>query len=507
MQARPNILYILSDQHAAHVLGCAGDPVVRTPNLDRLAASGISFCNAYTPSPICLPARMSLLTGQYPCRQAVWSNSDSLASDIPTFAHAHGAAGYRPTLIGRLHSLGPDQLHGYAHREVGDHMTDWLGGSDYTLGILDKCQRPFRDALVKSGPGRMSFEALDKEVTCRALEFLDRHAEARASGDTQPFSLSLGYMLPHQPYVGDPELFAYYHDRVADPRLPRDDTQEPEYLKWWRRQTGMDDMTSAEERRAKAAYYALVETLDTEIGKVLDRLDSHDLTRDTLIVYASDHGDQLGERDLWFKQTFYDQSAKVPLILCWPGRLPKNQRRHQVVNLVDLTATLVDAAGQEPLPHTDGRSLLNIASDPDTVWENETFSEYCTDGLKAWSGGKKILTRMIRKGRFKLNYFHNDRHQLFDLEDDPDETRNLFNTRGLADIQEQLMARVLEDWDPVQITGIIDRGIERKRILEAWAQQTEPPESFRWTTTADQNWLSDAPDAQGIKGSHRAGKQ
>ncbi|WP_323765842.1 sulfatase-like hydrolase/transferase [Marinovum sp.] len=490
---KPNILYILSDQHAAHVAGCYGDPVVRTPNIDRLAARGVRFDNAYTPSPICLPARMSLLTGRYPCRQNVWTNSDSLASDLPTFAHAHGAAGYRPTLIGRLHSLGPDQLHGYAHREVGDHMTDWLGGSDYSLGVLDKCQRPFRDALVKSGPGRMSFEDLDKDVTRHALAFLDREAEKRARGHTDPFSLSLGYMLPHQPYVGDPGLFEYYHDRVSDPRLARDETQEPEYLAWWRKQTGMNDMTPAEERRAKAAYYALVETLDGEIGKVLDRLERHGLMQHTMIVYASDHGDQLGERDLWFKQTFYDQSAKVPLILSWPGKVPENQRRDHVVNLVDLTATLVDAVGHDPLPEADGRSLLGIAKDPKADWSNETFSEYCTDGMKAWTGGKKLLTRMVRQGRFKLNYFHDDRHQLFDLEADPDETHNLFDAPQYAEVRDQLLTRVLDGWDPTHITQTIDRGIARKRILEAWARQTEPPERFRWPTRADQNWLVEGP--------------
>ncbi len=433
---------------------------------------------------------MSLLTGRFPFRQNVWTNSDSLASDIPTFAHAQGAAGYSPTLIGRMHSLGPDQLHGYVHREVGDHMTDWLGGSDYTMGILDKCQRPFRDALVKSGPGGMSYEVLDKEVTERALAFLDRKAAARARGDTRPFSLSLGYMLPHQPYVGDPDLFAYYHARVTDPRLSRDETQEPEYLAWWRQQTGMNDMTPAEERRAKAAYYALVETMDREIGKVLARLDALGLNGNTLIVYASDHGDQLGERDLWFKQTFYDQSAKVPLILCWPGALPEGWRRDHVVNLVDLTATLVDAAGHDPLPGADGRSLLDIARNPDAAWRNETFSEYCTDGLKAWTGGKKLLTRMVRNERYKLNYFHGDRHQLFDMLEDPDETTNLYGAPRLADVQEAMMARVLDGWDPQRIAETIDRGIERKRVLEAWARRTEPPETFRWMTRADQNWLA-----------------
>lgn len=496
MTDKPNILYILSDQHAAMIAGCYGDAVVRTPNLDRLAARGVRFDNAHTPSPICMPARMSLLTGCYPHHQQVWTNGDTLASDIPTFAHAQGVAGYRPALIGRMHSLGPDQLHGYAHREIGDHMTDWFGGSEYTMGILDSCQRPFREALKLSGAGGMSYEILDKEVTERAIAYLENHARQCAKGDCHPFSLSIGYMLPHQPYVGNPDLVDYYLDRISPPRLPRNEAAEPAYLGWWREKTGMNAMTSEEQLRAKAAYYALVETMDGEIGKVLDRLEDLGLGENTLIAYTSDHGDQLGERDLWFKQTFYDASVKVPLILSWPGHLPQGETRDQIVNLIDLTATLVEAGAHDPLPQSDGKSLLPLARDASADWTDETFSEYCTDGLQAWTGGKKILTRMIRTKRWKLNYFHDDRHQLFDMENDPDEITNLFGNPEVSDVQQHLMERVLSDWDPAEITQAIDRSIERKSILRAWARQTRPKDTFRWETRADQNWLRDIPPEQ-----------
>jgi len=154
---RPNILYILSDQHARDVLGCYGDKIVRTPNIDRLAAKGVAFDQVYTPSPICVPARMSLLTGKFPFRQKCWTNSDALASDIPTTAHAMGAAGYYPTLIGRLHAIGPDQLHGHAHREIGDHITDRYGGADYTPCPSDRAQRCFAEAITQIRPGTVQF--------------------------------------------------------------------------------------------------------------------------------------------------------------------------------------------------------------------------------------------------------------------------------------------------------------------------------------------------------------
>ncbi len=487
---RPNILFILTDQHARQVLGCYGDRVVRTPNLDALARSGVVFEQAYTPSPLCVPARMSLLTGRHPFRQHCWTNSDSLASDIPTTAHALGAAGYRPELVGRLHAIGPDQLHGYVQREVGDHMTDWYGGRPYTMGMLDKAQRPFPESLSSSGPGQMSYELLDREVTRRAVARLEAIAEARRSGDRAPFSLNVGYMLPHQPYVAHPDTYAYYEGRVGPPRLPRPVDAPGAWLGWWRTRTGLDDVDPENEIRARTAYYALVETVDAMIGEVLDALRRLGLQEDTLIVYASDHGDQLGERGLWWKQTFYEESAGVPLILSWAGRLPAGERRRALVNLVDVAATVVDAAGGDPLPACDGQSLLTLARDGSTSWTDETCSEYCTDGLQAWSGGRQLRSRMIRRGRWKYSYYDGYPDQLFDLDDDPDEMTDLAREPSHADVRRELRSALLSDWDPVAIRATIERRNRDKAVLKAWAESVEPADSYRWETRVEDNWLA-----------------
>ena len=154
MAARPNLLYIHSDQHNAHVLGCYGDALIETPNLDRLAAEGTHFTGAYCTSPICVPSRMSMLTGRHPYQNQVWTNNHLLDSGIPTLAHSMGAAGYRPVLIGRMHSIGPDQLHGYAERYVGDHSGNFLGGVAVDRGVLDGTAGPERISLLRSGPGQ-----------------------------------------------------------------------------------------------------------------------------------------------------------------------------------------------------------------------------------------------------------------------------------------------------------------------------------------------------------------
>lgn len=486
---QPNILFILSDQHAPNILGCYGDTLVRTPNLDQLAARGVIFQNAYTASPICVPARMSLLTGKYPSSQRCWTNSDALQSDIPTTAHALGAAGYSPTLVGRLHAIGPDQLHGYARREIGDHITDWYGGAPYSMGVLDKAQRPFKESLTNSGPGQMSYELLDRAVTKQTLVELDAIAKARRNGDNTPFSLNVGYMLPHQPYVADPEIYAYYEGKVGPPTLARPDEGADTYLNWWRKQTGLNDVTVEDEIRARTAYYALVETVDKEIGMVLDKLEELGLSENTLIIYTSDHGDQLGQRGLWWKQTFYEDSVKVPLIMAWAGQIPTNEKRDEIVNLVDLSAAVAEAGQGPELPGADGKSLLGLAKGEQADWLNETYSEYCTDGLLAWSGGRVLQSRMIRSGKWKFSYYHGCPHQLFDLEADPDEMNNLIDDPTHQSVARLLQEKILRNWDPDEINQIIQAGNQEKTILKAWAQSTKPKDHYKWETKMEDNWL------------------
>jgi choline-sulfatase len=207
--SKPNILFLMSDQHTQKVTGCYGDRVVQTPHLDRLAQRGVVFDNAYCPSPICTPSRMSLLTARWPSSQSCWTNADMLASDIPTYLHALGAVGYRPALVGRLHSIGPDQLHGYAEREVGDHSSNWIGATTHDMGVLNRTNDPFRTSLERSGMGQSSYELHDVDVAQAACDWLQRYANrAKAGTPEHPFALGVGLMLPHQPYVARTEDYA-----------------------------------------------------------------------------------------------------------------------------------------------------------------------------------------------------------------------------------------------------------------------------------------------------------
>jgi choline-sulfatase len=494
MGPRPNLLYIHTDQHTPYVTGCYGDPLVQTPNLDRLAARGAVFTNTYCPSPICVPSRMAMLTGRHPYQNEVWTNSHALDSSIPTLAHAMGAAGYRPVLIGRMHAIGPDQLHGYAERLVGDHGPNYLGGHDAGRGELDGTAGPDRISLLNSGAGQSAYQVHDECVTAAVVDYLNRlGAQKEADGGLAPFSLTVGFMLPHPPYVARQEDYALYATRMTLPRQPEpfERVTHP-FLRAWREHTGIAQVTEAEQLRARAAYWALVHRVDLLVGQILRALEANGLAADTLVVYTSDHGDMIGEHGLWWKHVFYEESVKVPLIVAWPGVIPTGQRCERVVSALDVTATLLDALGAPALPHSPGRSFLGLISDarPAPAWEDVAFSEYCADEFVPPAiGNGTSYQRMLRQGDWKLVHYHGLEPQLFNLAEDPGERADRARDVACQPLRAQLTARLLEGWDPQAIATKMAAKRADNAVLTAWAQQTNPPDQYRWDLRPEMNYL------------------
>ncbi len=491
--SRPNLLYIHSDQHDPHVTGCYGDRVVETPHLDSLAANGVLLRTVYCPSPICVPSRMSALTGRYPYENRVWTNSHVLDSGIPTLAHAMGAGGYRPTLVGRMHAVGPDQLHGYASRLVGDHGPNQLGCPGANHGELTGTAGPDRVSLRKSGHGQSAYEVHDEDVAVAAVDFLNRYAVRRRSGrETGPFSLSVGLMLPHQPFVARRADYDRYVGRVPPPTVsePFSDALHP-HIRWWRKRCGIADVPDEETNRARTAYWALVDRMDALIGRILAALRGNGLDENTLIVYTSDHGEQAGEHGLWWKQTFYEHSARVPAILCWPGRLPAGITVDRVASSLDLNATILDALGCPALPHSRGRSLLPVLRDPSSAWDDTAFSEFCLDA--AGAGGPfpvdGVIQRMIRRDDWKLNYYHGQPSRLFNLREDPDERADRVSDPGCRVVVRDLTARLLDDWDPVAVRREMARKRRDNEILERWGRHVKPKDSIRWDLRPEMDYL------------------
>ena len=488
---RPNLLYIHSDQHSPHVTGCYGNDIVDTPNLDRLAARGVVFDNTYCCSPICVPSRMSMLSGRHPYQNEVWTNEHALDSSIPTIAHAMGAAGYKPELVGRMHALGPDQLHGYAARFVGDHSANYPGNPGPDRGVLEGTAGPERMSLVRSGAGQSGYQVHDEEVTAVTIARLNQlGVQKRAGLLYEPFSLSVGLMLPHPPYVARAEDFERYAGAIAPPRKPAPPAGEGHpFLRWWRKATGIEELDDAEALRARAAYAGLVYRTDALIGQILDALRANRIDHNTLIIYTSDHGDMQGEHGLFWKHVFYEESVRVPLIMCWPGRIPQGQRCQRVVSAVDVAATMLDALGAPPLPNAAGHSFLpQIDGRPDPpLWEDVAFSEYCTDKFGPPGGA---FQRMVRREDWKYIYYHRQPPQLFNLKEDPDELVDRSDDAGCRSTMLDLHAETLRDWDPESVRRKMERKRADEPILNAWASHTGPEERYRWPLRSEMNWLA-----------------
>jgi choline-sulfatase len=493
-QRRPNLLYIHTDQHNPYVTGCYGDPLVQTPNLDRLAANGVLFENTYCNSPICVPSRMAMLTGRHPYQNEVWTNSHSLDSSLPTVAHAMGAVGYQPVLVGRMHAVGPDQLHGYTERYVGDHSGNYIGGRGPDRGVLDGTAGPDRVSLVKSGPGQSAYEVHDDYVTVATVDYLNRlGVKQKADGALAPFSLSVGLMLPHPPYVARQEDYAHYVEKMTLPKRPQAHEQVSHpFLRAWREHTNIVEVSDEEILRSRAAYWGLVHRVDIMIGRILQALEANGFADNTMIIYTSDHGDMQGEHGLWWKHVFYEESVKVPLIVAWPGVIAGGQRSDRVISALDVNATMLDALGAPPLPHSPGRSFLGLVSDvrPTPDWQDIAFSEYCADEyVPPQIDGGKTYQRMIRQNEWKLIYYHGMEPQLFNLADDPGELVDRAQDPACSALRDELTGLILAEWHPDVIAATMADKRKDNSVLRAWAKATNPPDQHRWDLRPEMNYL------------------
>ena len=464
---QPNLLYIHSDQHNPAVTGCYGDSLVETPHLDGLAARGVRCTEVYCPSPVCVASRMATLAGQYPSDIEVWTNSHILDPGVPTLAHAMGAAGYRPVLAGRMHAIGSDQLHGYAERPIGDHSSNWPGSGDTPKKMTAKLER--------AGAGQSSYEVHDDDVTAEAVHFLNRLGVGRRAGLAEdPFSLTVGLMLPHDPYLARRQGYEWYRQRIGPPtvRDPFDNDLHP-FIRWWRERNGWQAVSDEWVLGARAAYWALISAMDSMIGQILQALTDNGLAENTLVVYSSDHGDQMREHDLWMKRTFYEGSVRVPAILAWPGVLPEGAVCGRVMSALDLNATMLEALAAPALPNSRGHSALELLrAEGEGEWEDVALSEYA---LK-----EGVVQRMVRKDEWKLIYHWKERPQLFNVAEDRLEQTDRAEDPSCRGIVEELTERALDGWDPENVAQRLQERCRESEMIRDWARQTKAPEQFRW---------------------------
>jgi len=425
----PNVLLLMVDQLAAAWLPAYGHRVVRAPHLDALAAESVVFDSAYCASPLCQPSRAAMLSGALPSRTGVFDNAAEMPASLPTVAHRLRLAGYRTCLAGKMHFVGPDQLHGFEERLTTDvypadldWTPDWRRALEDPLPWYHTMEPVLTPAVARAS---MNLD-YDDEVAFHSVRKL--HDLAR-EGTERPFFLVVSFTSPHDPWELRAEHWERYDQAEIDPpAVPAIPLERADpHSRRLRAMYGADRAALDEDRirHARHAYYAAISYVDDRIGEVLGALRDTGLDERTAVVFTSDHGEMLGERGLWFKMAFFESAARVPLLLRAPG-LPGGARVGEPVSQLDVAPTLAALSGAEGDGDADGVSLLSLAADPSAARRpGAVAGEYLAEGVTA-------PAVMLRRGPHKFIHCPGDPDQLYDLEADPAELANLADDPGHA---------------------------------------------------------------------------
>jgi choline-sulfatase len=444
MTTPPNIVLIMADQLAPQFTGTYGHPVVKTPNMDALAARGTRFDAAYCNSPLCAPSRASFMTGQLVSKIGAYDNAAEFPASIPTFAHYLRMMGYRTCLSGKMHFVGPDQLHGFEERLTTDvYPADHAWTPDWTNPHerIDKWYHNM-DSVIEAGPAATTFQIeYDEEATFLAR----RRILEYAMRGTQPFAMVVSLIHPHDPYVPRPEFWNLYSDDDID--MPRTGLTDDPHTRRVHHGIGADTqpVTEQEIRNARHGYYANTSYFDSKVGEIVKALEESGQLENTIVIVTSDHGDMLGERGLWYKMSFFEHSARIPMIIAGPGI--GNRQVGEPVSLLDILPTFLDIAsstGQdapEPAMDLDGRSIWPLLQGAvDKPEDGEVLGEYCAE-----CASDPIF--MIRRGQWKYIHCRADPPQLFDISADPFERNNLATDPRFGTLVEEFKSRISEKWD------------------------------------------------------------
>jgi choline-sulfatase len=474
--SKPNILLIMSDEHNPRVTGCYGNKLVQTPNIDSLAEHGVRFENHYCNSPLCVPSRSSLTSGKYCSRVAVWNNACELPSaDIPSLPHVLNNAGYESLLCGKQHY---DFSRRYGFTEIaGNFNNDYKTGKGKRIAPDDLEQTELSPRFKEFHPGDDgSSVEHDRHVTAGAIEFLSTR-----QADDRPFFLFTGYLAPHFPLIVPQEYWDRYKGKVEMPVIPEGYLDNlPLNYKHLRSSFGLIGAPDETIRRGRELYYGMTDWVDGEIGKVLETLRSNkEIAENTVIIYASDHGENMGEHGLWWKNSMHEDSAHVPLIISWPKRWAPDQRRTGASSHVDLVKTIADIAGGHTPDDWNGTSMLPWLDNEKHSWKDYAVSEYYAHNIA--SGYV-----MARSGDWKYTYHtvmdnqHPAQRELYNLAVDPHEFTNLAglpeHAKRIQEMHQRMVKEVGGDPDETEQRARHDlaKGYERTD------QAKRPPTAGTW---------------------------
>ena len=438
---QPNILIIMVDQLNGTLFPDGPADWLHAPNLKALAARSTRFANAYTASPLCAPARASFMSGQLPSRTGVYDNAAEFASSIPTYAHHLRRAGYQTCLSGKMHFVGPDQMHGFEDRLTTDiYPADFGWTPDYRKpGERIDWWYHNMGSVTGAGVAEISNQMeYDDEVAYHATRKL---YDLSRGGDARPWCLTVSFTHPHDPYVARKKYWDLYEncDHLMPDIGPIPYADQDAHSQRILDANDRDNFNITDDHivRARRAYFANISYIDDKVGEILHTL--KDTRQEAKIIFVSDHGDMLGERGLWFKMSFYDGSARVPLMISAPEMEPGLTTIP--VSSVDILPTLCDLAGvdmDEVMPWTDGQSIVPLGQGAERT--DPVAMEYAAEGSYS-----PLVS--LRYGKWKYNRCNLDPDQLFDMIADPHELTNLADHPDHQGTVTQLRAKSEARWD------------------------------------------------------------
>jgi len=500
MTEKPNILIVVVDQLNGTLFPDGPEGWLKTPTLAKLAERSVRFSTCYTASPLCAPARASMMSGQLPSRTRVYDNAAEFGSDIPTFAHYLRRAGYATTLSGKMHFVGPDQMHGFEQRLTTDvYPADFGWTPDYRRPG-ERIDWWYHNLGSVTGAGVA-------EIT-NQLEYDDEvahHAKAKLydlarANDERPWCLTVSFTHPHDPYVARRKHWELYEDcahlEPSAPALPYEEMDAHS-----RRLMDASDwrnfnITLEDVRRARRGYFANISYIDEKIGEIIQVLETTRQADDTVVIFTSDHGDMLGDRGLWFKMSFFEGSARVPMMISAPGLQPG--RIDTPVSTLDLLPTLCDLAAidvGEGARYLDGESVVPLAAG--SARTRPVQMEYAAEGSIA-----PMVS--LRDGPYKFNHCETDPAQLFDLETDPGERVNLADDPAFADVVSRMSRATMELWDFAAFdTAVRESQARRWIVYEALRNGAYYPWDFQPLQMASERYMRNHMDLNTLEARQR----
>lgn len=496
---RPNVLLVVTDQQRHDTLGCYRNPYVDTPNLDRFAAEGILFENAYCQSPVCTPSRASFLTGRYPRTTRCRSNGQSIPPDERLVSRALADHGYYCSLVGKLHlaPCGPSacpireariddgfiDFH-WAHNPSGignaglpESGGTYWSGNEYSQWLFKRGKRYVYPDYDKMGYVKIGMDEEDhftKWCIDAAIDWIRYSAAEKQQMPefaSPPWFYNINIFDPHHAFDPPKRLLDKYLERADQLPLPKyipgeldaktifqrldhksayNNTSTPHHFSY-------DEMSDEEHRIIKAAYYAMVEMIDIQFGRLMDALEETGSIDNTIVIFTSDHGEMLGDHGIYLKGPyFYEAMTHVPLIISWKGHFQGGRRLDTLTELTDLVPTIEEFCLGEIEAGVQGRSLADILTgDKDPAQHRDSvYSEYCE--AMPWHTAPEAYGSMVFDGRYKISRFHTSKEgELYDLKEDPDEFHNLYNDPSYIDVKirmlELLADRIGETVDPLPV--------------------------------------------------------